>query len=181
MTKKRRNREFVTLLFVLFVISSIGCKKQEVVAPQPVKKDVIKTKPSTAVQNQQSSSRLAGNPPPPASLENVKDPFKPFVVEVKSVSPVFGKGSGHGLLPIQSYDVGQFSVQGIVAGLRQNSALVVDPSGKAYVVKAGMEIGKNGGKIVKITSNGIEVKEMFRDENGKIKTKIMRLTLPRKQ
>ncbi len=181
MIKKSRNRQVVKLLLVLFVIFSIGCKKEEVKVPPPVKKESIKAKPLPPVQDRQSSARLMASAPLQTVLENIKDPFKPFVVEIKPVSPVFGRGSGHGLLPIPSFDIGQFRVQGIIAGLRQNSALVVDPSGKAYVVKAGMEIGKNGGKIEKINSNGIEVKEMFRDEKGKIKTRIVRLTLPRKQ
>lgn len=181
MTKKQRNREIAALLLILSVFFSIGCKKKEVIAPQPVKKQLHNAKQLTPVQGQLSSSRPADSAPPPASLENIKDPFKPFVVEVKPITPLFGRGGGPGILPIQSYDVRQFTVQGIIAGLKKNSALVVDPTGKAYVVNAGMEIGKNGGRIEKITSNSIEVKEVFRDENGKIKSRIIKLTLPRKQ
>jgi type IV pilus assembly protein PilP len=182
MIKKLKNKKFVTLLLVLLIIFSAGCKKKEVKSPPPVKKESKALKPLTpVVQNQQSSSQVVTNVAPQTLLENVKDPFKPYVLESKPLSPVFGKGAGRGLLPIQSYDVGQFRVLGIITGLKQNSALVADPTGKAYVVKAGMEIGKNGGKIEKITSSSIEVSEKFRDENGKIKTRTVRLTLPRKE
>jgi type IV pilus assembly protein PilP len=70
---------------------------------------------------------------------------------------------------------------GIITGLKENSALVVDPGGKAYVVKSGMEIGKNGGQIHKISNTSIEVIEQYRDENGKIRKRTVKLTLPRKE
>lgn len=84
-------------------------------------------------------------------------------------------------LPIQNYEVSQFRVLGLITGLKQDSALVVDPVGKAYVVKPGMEIGKNNGRIVKITATAIEVYEQFRDEEGKLRKRTVKLTLPRKE
>ena len=69
-----------------------------------------------------------------------------------------------------------FKVSGIIVGLSQNTALVVDPAGKAYVVKPGMTIGSNNGRITRITRNTIEVDERI---NGK-KT-LVKLSLPQKK
>jgi type IV pilus assembly protein PilP len=182
MKKKVRNNKIITISLVLLIIFSAGCKKKEVKAPPPVKKEPkVVTKTLSPIQNQQSSSQLSSNSAHQEVSEVIKDPFKPYVLETKHLSPLFGNEAGRGLLPIQSYEVSQFRVLGIITGLKENSALVVDPTGKAYVVKAGMEIGKNGGKIERITSKTIEIKEKYRNESGKIKNRTVSLTLPRKE
>jgi type IV pilus assembly protein PilP len=181
MMKIRENSQKITIaLFVLLFMFSAGCKKKEVSVSQPapqVKNDVQHVAP---VQKQHSTAQMTQSVNPSIDFSGRKDPFKAFVVETKSV-PVFKRGPGYGLLPIQNYEVGQFRVLGIIAGLKENSALVVDPGGKAYVVKSGMEIGKNGGQIQKISTTSIEVMEQYRDEIGKIRKRTVILTLPRKE
>ena len=70
---------------------------------------------------------------------------------------------------------------GIIVGLVENRALVIDPVGKGYVVKQGMLIGDNDGRISKITATTIEVIENYRDDNGHISKRTVRLTLPQKK
>jgi type IV pilus assembly protein PilP len=149
----------------------------------PPPKTVPASKPAAKVippiQKQVSSVRTVAGTGSQFDFSNKKDPFKPFVVETKTAKPnIGGPISG---LPIQNFEVSQFRVLGLITGLKQDSALVVDPNGKAYVVKPGMEIGKNNGRIVKITSSSIEVYEQFRDEAGKLRKRTVRLTLPRKE
>ena len=84
-------------------------------------------------------------------------------------------------LPIQSYDTEKFRITGIITGIRENSALVVDPTGKGYVLKEGMQIGSNDGRVKKVTASSIEVEESFRDDNGKVRKRIVKLTLLRKK
>jgi len=109
-----------------------------------------------------------------------KDPFKPYAaLTVGALAPKknrFGQ-----IIPILNYELNQFSVKGIIIGLKENSALIVDPTGKPYVVKAGMEIGRNEGKIIKITSAYIEVFEQYRDEAGKLTRNTTKLMLPKKE
>jgi type IV pilus assembly protein PilP len=179
--KKRENRQKILIvLFILIFMFSAGCKKKEVTPPQPAPKAKHEVQKVAPVQMQHSSAQNTVEANSSADFGNKKDPFKPFVVESKSV-PVFQRSSGYGLLPIQNYEVGQFRVLGIITGLKDNSALVVDPAGKAYVIKPGMEIGKNGGQIEKISTTSIEVNEKYREENGKIRTRTIKLALPRKE
>jgi Tfp pilus assembly protein PilP len=49
------------------------------------------------------------------------------------------------------------------------------------VVKKGMEIGKNKGRVVQIKNTAIEIFEQIRDEDGKLIKRTVRLTLPRKE
>ncbi len=178
------------LLFLAVALASAlsctACSKDQPQAPvpapvQPPKAAVVQPKP---VQNQASSAlRL---PPPPVNqfdFSNKKDPFKPFVAvktETKA-SPESIKKDQRNSLPIHSFDVSQFKLIGIITGGRENQAMVTDPGGKGYVLKVGMLIGKNDGKITSINSSGIEVLEQFKDDNGRVRKENIKLTLPRKQ
>jgi len=112
-----------------------------------------------------------------------RDPFKPLVVTLSPASgPVQGKGVDRlNLLPIQRYDVDRFRVTGIITGLKESRAMIVDPEGKGYVAKVGMKIGPNDGRIVRITPQTVEVEESFRDDFGRLKKRTVRLALQRKR
>jgi type IV pilus assembly protein PilP len=122
-------------------------------------------------------------PPGAVSLDftGKRDPFKPYAQlpaqqQVKSTKP-----RTHDPLPIQSFDTEKFKVSGIVTGLRENSALVIDPNGKGYVVKAGMPIGNNDGIVKSVSNSTVEVEESFRDDNGKVRKRLVKLMLLRKK
>ena len=81
---------------------------------------------------------------PQLDFSGRKDPFKPFIVQQQSaLRAPERRARAIDMLPIQSYDVTKFKVSGIIAGLKENKALVIDPAGKGYVVKQGMLIGSN--------------------------------------
>lgn len=180
-----KNKYFpvITAVFVCSLLFSACSKDQAqspVSAPSP-KVAVVRPKP---VLSQISSAvRL---PPPVVNrfdFSNKKDPFKPFI-DAKSeqkVSPVLRRNALRDSLPIHSFDVNQFKLIGVIVSGRQNQAMVIDPGGKGYVLKTGMLIGKNAGKVVSITTNGIEVLEQFTDDSGRVRKEKILLTLPRKQ
>jgi len=109
-----------------------------------------------------------------------RDPFKPFV-QMPSQKSAGRKGRTREPLPIQKFDADKFRVSGIITGLKENSALVIDPTGKGHIIKAGMLFGSNDGHVKRITSNAVEVEESFRDDNGKDSKKTIKLLLPRKK
>ena len=139
----------VVLACALFLIA---CSKNEAPAPAtppPAKVAVAQTKP---VQKQVSSSLRLNSPPVNQfDFSNKKDPFKPFVapkVEQKNTPEAIKKAKRNSL-PIHSFDVNQFKLIGIITGGRENQAMVTDPGGKGYVLKVGMIIGKNDGRVEK--------------------------------
>ncbi len=141
--------------------------------------------PQAKPVQKQLSSALTLSPPPVNQFDfsNKKDPFKPFVA-VKaepSASEARGRWALKDAIPIHRFDVTQFTLIGVVTGDRENRAMVVDPNHKGYVLKVGMTIGKNEGRVTSITTSGVEVLEQFRDDNGKVRKERIRLTLPRKQ
>lgn len=167
-------RQTMVTLLALSVLNAACKKEEESKTSPPAVNSKAAAKPVAApVQNQVSSVT-------PKSLDFTtrKDPFKAPVTAPKV--PVRGVVPGGVTLPILSYEVNQFRLIGIVAGIRENRAMVVDPAGKPYVLKEGMHIGKNNGTITRISPTMVEVLEQYREDNGKIKSHHVRLVLPRK-
>lgn len=174
-------------MLLLALVALSGCDKigkhapatPTVQSPQPAA--VPAKTPAAAVQKVISSAKLPPVQPNQFDFSTKKDPFKPFVA-VKAATPSdLRKTRGlKDALPIHNFDVSQFKLIGIVADPKGNKAMVVDPNGKAYVVKPGMTIGKNEGKISQIAAGGVDVVEQFRDDNGKIRKETIRIPLLRK-
>jgi type IV pilus assembly protein PilP len=135
-----------------------------------------------AVQKQPSS--LKHNLPQETMIDfsTKKDPFKAPMLEQQAikVKPVSGTDTGGDNIPIQSYDVNKFKISGVISGLKENRALILDPNGKAYVVKTGMILGVNKGHITKITNSYLEVSEQFKDDRNLLKNRTVRISLPQK-
>ncbi|NTV47890.1 MAG: pilus assembly protein PilP [Chlorobiales bacterium] len=189
MIKKLLKINSNTSLFAVVLLCPLvfaACSKNEPQVPvpaasQPPKASAVPPKP---VQKQASSAvRL---PPPPVTqfdFSNKKDPFKPFVTVKAEPKKTFEgrKNIQRNSLPIHSFDVSQFKLIGIITGGRENKAMVTDPGGKGYVLKVGMLIGKNDGKITSISPSGVDVLEQFKDDSGRVRKEKIKLTLPRKQ
>ncbi|MBT1076591.1 pilus assembly protein PilP [Geobacter grbiciae] len=179
----RRNSTSMLLLAAAasLVLACGGCKKaEESPPPVPPAKPANPVKPP--VQAQASSAQSVTSVTPSLDFSGRKDPFKPFI-QPKAEKPAAASGSipAAGALPIQGYPVEQFKVSGIIAGFKENKALIVDPAGKGYVVKAGMKMGNNNGVIMRITPSYLEVAERIRnDVTGKISRRTVKLALPKK-
>lgn len=185
MKKKGNRQQLLVALLIAAILLFSGCKKKE--EPQPPPQPPPKPKPAATVvpvQKRVSSVKAADGGAPQFDFSGKKDPFKPYVVVPVPQEQLRKPGASArrlDLLPIQSYDVNKFKVAGIIAGLNENTALVIDPTGKGYVVKQGMLIGNSDGRITRITSSMIEVTEKYPDENGHMKKRTVNLTLPQKK
>jgi len=177
-----------SLLLLYFALLMTACGKDQEQTSVPPKPPVQMPKAAVAqgkpVQTQVSSSlRIIPSSVNEFDFSTKKDPFKPFVAvktETRN-SPELNKRTLHDSLPIHSYDVSQFKLIGIITGGRESKAMVTDPGGKGYVLKVGMLIGKNDGRIVSINLSGVEVLEQFKDDNGRVRKEHIKLSLPRKQ
>jgi type IV pilus assembly protein PilP len=192
---RRRNSCTSGIMLLTFCLAAAGCKKEQPPAPVPppppkaaapappvqAKASSAKSAAAQAVQKQQSSLRHTLPVGTVLDFSAKKDPFKPFLVEPVIPATPSASKRGRDILPIQGYDINKYRIAGIVAGLKENRALVIDPLGKGYVVKTGMLIGNNNGRITRITGNAVEVLESFRDDNGVARERTVKLTLPQKK
>lgn len=183
----KKNSRLSGLLICIFAVTLItqGCKKDQQPGPAQVSTaGPVAVNPQVKpVQKPLSSvTRLAPAPVNKFDFSTKKDPFKPYMI-VKS-APLSSKARTRmeekAALPIHRFDVSQFKLIGIVTGGRENQAMVTDPDGKGYVLKSGMTIGKNDGRVMTVTNRGVEILEQFRDDNGRVRKEHIKLTLPRK-
>jgi type IV pilus assembly protein PilP len=97
---------------------------------------------------------------------NKADPFKPFL-QVTS-----GREGSRGmpLTPLQKYDISQLKLVAIISAPEGNVALVEDALGKGYILKKGTWVGKNDGKVIKISKDKVIIEEVYQDFLGQTKT-----------
>lgn len=189
MIKIKLKNNSIIFIAVLGLLLLAGCDKfkKNSAAPQggaavPVstQKTIPQAVPPVTVQKPISSVKLQAAQTNQFDFSTKKDPFKPAIKTLAPAELLKKRGYVKDALPIHSFDISQFRLTGVVADVKGNKAMVVDPSGKAYVVKVGMTIGKNEGRITTITTSGVEVVEQFRDENNQIRKEIIRIPLLRK-
>ena len=94
---------------------------------------------------------------------NPKIKRDPFVSPIEITRKKIQKVKRRTLNPLESYDLDEIRLIGVVFNGKEYLASVVLPDGKGFTVKKGMRIGINGGKIIDITEEGILVREYFPD------------------
>lgn len=102
-----------------------------------------------------------------------RDPFKSFLAE--ELAP----GQQKALTPLQRFDIDQMSLIGIIWGISAPRAMVITPDGKGFVVQKGTLIGKNWGKVSRITQDEVIISEEFRDFEGKLIVHEIPLKMPK--
>lgn len=98
----------------------------------------------------------------------LRDPFKRPLSASKAVSRK---------TPLESAEITEFKVQGVVAGKRR-VAILVGPGGKSFFVQAGQKIGPRGGVITKISPESIEITERKVDDLGDNLEEVTYLKVP---
>ncbi len=94
-----------------------------------------------------------------------RDPFLPLV------TPKDGDGKLKGATPLESYEVSEFKLIGVVWSTKGYVAQVVVPDGKSYSLREGARLGPHGGRVVKITKDTVTIRENVRDYRGILKPK----------
>ena len=82
--------------------------------------------------------------------------------------------------PLESFDLVQFQVRGLIIGLGEPKALVAAPDGKSYILKKGLRIGKSNGVIRDINRERILVEEQYQDLSGATRTNIQEIKVPKR-
>ncbi len=162
-------------VFVLFCLS--GCSEESSTsssAPQP---SAAAPPPAQSVA-----------PPVAATVEEAKveeyvydstgrrDPFMPLSLIRKPLSKTDEPET-----PLQSFDIDQFRLTGVIVGKGASKAMVMAPDGKSYVLSKGVKIGKNNGVVKDITSKVILVEEKYFDFSGSVITNILEITVPKRE
>lgn len=99
-----------------------------------------------------------------------RDIFKPYEGEVTYFEE-------REKTPLERYDLSQMQLTAIIWGISEPRALVKAPDGQDYIVKRDMRMGRNNGRIARITKDGVTVAEEYRDPLGKLIVKETSLSI----
>lgn len=102
-----------------------------------------------------------------------RNPFESLIKMKKAVSGV----PEEELTPLQRVSVADLRISGIIVVGRKALAHVLTPDGKAHIVRVGTPMGRNKGKVTRITSEAVMVEEEFEDYTGQkvIQETVLRL------
>jgi Tfp pilus assembly protein PilP len=142
----------------------ISCNKAEEPQQPLVKKPAKAVKQSPLPESTDLTAGISG------SVESAKfrNPFQSHIILMKAVPGAPQKIRG----PLECCELSVFRVLASVVGVSDSEgfSLIQAPDGKRYVVRRGDVIGAREGKVIKIHSKGMVVREHTRDEDGKIKS-----------
>lgn len=165
---------------ILVCVSLAACTEDE--APSPRKSANVKSKPpAQSVAPPQEAGAVKEEAKEDEFVyetEGRRDPFMPLSRIVKPVIKVVDEEPQ---TPLQSYDVVQFKLIGVIVGKGAPKAMVVAPDGKSYILAKGVKIGKNNGVIIDITSEAVSIQETYYDFSGNVIENIQEITVPRRE
>lgn len=113
-----------------------------------------------------------GTTPRRYSSVGKRDPFRPFVLELRPRAR-----RRENLSPLERVEVSQLKLVGIIWDIPEPRAMVEDSAGLGYVIKIGTPIGRNDGTVKVIAPKEVVVEENFFDFYGAKKSREVKLKL----
>ncbi len=104
-----------------------------------------------------------------------RDPFRSFIT--KDTVAIENRPE----TPLQKYEIDQFKLVAVIWGIDDPVAMVEDPEGMGHFLRKNTLIGKNWGKVVRISPTEVIVAEEYRDFEGKLIVNEIPLKLPAEQ
>lgn len=158
----------------------VGCSETPV-APVPVVAPPVKQAVPAAVATPGKVEAPALDAPvTPAFVYDPsgrRDPFESLVAAKKSTGPSLDVPK----TPLQSYELGQLRLIGVIIGKGQPRAMVVAPDGKSYILTKGIKVGKNEGVVQDITSDAVKIEEQYFEFTGEVRKSIQLIQLPKRE
>ncbi len=106
-----------------------------------------------------------------------RDPFESLVAVKKTPGQIVEVPK----TPLQSYELGQLRLIGVILGKGQPRAMVVAPDGKSYILTKGIKIGKNEGVVKDITNEAVKIEEQYVEFTGEVRKSIQLIQLPKRE
>ncbi len=131
--------------------------------------------PKTAAPAQQASGKgLQNAPAAPASAPKSDSPVEAILSEdlIRALRDPFQLPPSllakkeNPKSDLEVYPLRDFKLNGVINGPNKTRAMVTTPNNKVFFVKMGDRIGAREGKVVRILTDAIQVKEFYTDEHG---------------
>jgi len=179
----------VLFLALVLVVAATGCS-EEPPSGAPTTADFVKEREALAERARAPSTKLAevvtGISDPAENGEmgyaaperdyfydprDKRDPFRSF--QFAAVDRPEGREFG----PLEDFELGQLELSAVIWDANNPRALILDPGGRAFIVREGSQIGKNSGQVIHIGDNLVLVKETYENLAGERTTKDVELRI----
>ncbi len=153
------------------------------VAPLAMAEDgALAADAGVAAEEQMPASEKHRIKAPEIDIANMRDPFESYLTVLERQSKQRleshrSAGAGHDPEPLEAFDIGALRLVAIMQMGSNKAAMVEDPEGKGYVVRAGSYIGRDNGRIENITARSVEIMEDEFTATGEIVKRKAVLTL----
>ena len=169
-------RWYVYLICGVFIFSGLaGCSEEPSSSRQVKKTTAVKTPVKKRVAAPVVKAVAKKEVAFVYVAEGRRDPFVPLTRIRRPIEV-----SDEPVTPLQSYDLIQFKLVGVIVGMGESKAMVTAPDGKSYILAKGVKIGKNNGVVLEINSDIIRVEEKYYDFSGNIIENIQEITVPKR-
>lgn len=142
------------LILVCVVVGASGCDESE---PETTGGGAIDK--SVVLQKQDGDEKKKLKPKQQFVYSSVgkRDPFRSYLADMdspeeKTTRPVHAT---------EKYTLDQYRLTGLVTGTSQPKAMVEDPEGLGHTLHVGSRIGKNRGRVTRISASGVLIIEEF--------------------
>ncbi len=184
-------REWVKVLFLALalLVATTGCGEEEQLSA-PTTDDFVKERQALAARQKSAPTASKAVKPVPESISEQedtdyaaaeqdyfydprgkRDPFRSFQLVDDNRPDVREFG------PLEDFELGQLELSAVIWDANNPRALILDPGGRAYIVREGSQIGKNSGQIIHIGDNLVLVKETYENLAGERTTKDVELRI----
>jgi type IV pilus assembly protein PilP len=171
----------IILLSIVMGVGVAGCDQLPLGKKEAAQKATAKPPPQPAPQ--QTTASPSATPQQQVARDYVydptgkRDPFQPFIAAQTPVKPV---GEDIPVTPLQKYDLSQLKLVAIIVGTGEGSAMVEDSEGKGYIIKKGVYVGSNFGKVKTVLKDRVIIEERYKDYTGQVREKeiVLRLHPP---
>ena len=184
-------REWVKVLFLALalLVVTTGCGEEEQLSA-PTSADFVKERAALAARQKSAPTVKPGIKAvaePVLDAEDTgyaaaeqdyfydprgkRDPFRSFQLADDNRPDV------HEFGPLEDFELGQLELSAVIWDANNPRALILDPGGRAYIVREGSQIGKNSGQIIHIGDNLVLVKETYENLAGERTTKDVELRI----
>jgi type IV pilus assembly protein PilP len=163
-------------LLSLAALALAACSGEEAaVDDKPVDKTALYKKlEAERLKEEEAKKAAAEKPPYSYSPVGKRDPFRTYLAELVQAPEKSSQPKG----ATEQFEINQYRLVGLITGTSQPKAMVEDPEGVGHLLQVGSKLGRNGGRVKRITAKSIVVVEEFVDPQGKKTTVPMTIKLP---
>ncbi|OGP86601.1 MAG: hypothetical protein A2Z08_12200 [Deltaproteobacteria bacterium RBG_16_54_11] len=171
------------IIFILGIVIGLcapACDQLPLPLGKKGKEQKATAKPPPQPAPQQATSSPSAAPTQEVEPDYVydptgkRDPFQPFIAAQTPIKPV---GEDIPATPLQKYDLSQLKLVAIIVGTGEGSAMVEDSEGKGYIIKKGVYVGTNFGKVKTVLKDRVIIEERYKDYTGQVREKEITLRL----